>query len=378
MDDFGADFVLSLELGGSGPRVAIKDVIDIAGLPTRAGCRALIGRAPARANAVVVQRILDKGCRIVGKTNLHELAFGMTGVNDWTGTPVNPLYPHLLPGGSSSGSATAVAAGLCDWALGTDTGGSIRVPAACCGVVGFKPTFGRVSRAGLMPERSTLDCVGPLARTVAGIMAAMDVIDPTFAPGTTPRLPRVGIVQDGAEAQAVDAVAAALLNSGCELTEVALPGLDAAFGAAMTIMNAEMFEAFGHLLETGELGSDVAERLRQAAGIPLSAVREAEEIRAAFTSEMNHALARGRLDALAMPTLPGAPLGLASADDARAALAMSRLCRPFNLTGHPALSLPLAKADAMPCSAQLVAAKGEDERLCTLAAQVESQSLYSR
>lgn len=146
----GAHLTLPLDLGGDGPHVAVKDVIDIAGTPTRAGSRAFADRPAAPTHARVVQSLLDAGCRIVGKTNMHELAFGMTGVNDWTGTPVNPRYPHLVPGRSSSGSATAVAAELCDWALGTDTGDSIRVPAACCGIVGLKPTFGRLSREGLI------------------------------------------------------------------------------------------------------------------------------------------------------------------------------------------------------------------------------------
>lgn len=155
-----AHLILPLDQGGDGPRVAVKDVIDIAGTPTRAGSRALADRPAAATHARAVQHLLDAGCRIVGKANMHELAFGMTGVNDWTGTPVNPRYPNLVPGGSSSGSATAVAAGLWDWALGTDTGSSIRAPAACCGVVGLKPTFGRLSRHGLTPENSSLDCVG--------------------------------------------------------------------------------------------------------------------------------------------------------------------------------------------------------------------------
>src|ERR1019366_8897632 len=145
-DDYAA-FVLRLELGGEGPRVAVKDSIDIAGYPTRAGSAAFAAAAPALHHAAVVQALLDRGCRIVGKTNMHELAYGVTGINRWSGTPRNPRYPDRIPGGSSSGSAVAVAAGAVaaaapsdpphvgppvDFALGTDTGGSIRIPAACC------------------------------------------------------------------------------------------------------------------------------------------------------------------------------------------------------------------------------------------------------
>ncbi len=133
-------------------------------------------------HADVVANLLSAGCRIVGKTKMHELAYGMTGINAFEGTPINPRYPDRIPGGSSSGSAAAVAAGLVDFAIGTDTGGSIRQPAICCGVIGFKPTFGRVSRKGALPAQSSLDCIGPFARNLSMIERAMSAIDPTFQP----------------------------------------------------------------------------------------------------------------------------------------------------------------------------------------------------
>lgn len=160
----------------------VKDTIDIAGFATRAGSQALENAAAAQEHAQVVEALLAGNCRILGKTSLHELAFGTTGINHWSGTADNPLYPGLIPGGSSSGSAAAVAAGLVDFALGTDTGGSVRVPAACCGVFGLKPTFGRISRAGVMPGVSSLDCVGPFAASMELLIAAMQVIDPGFVP----------------------------------------------------------------------------------------------------------------------------------------------------------------------------------------------------
>src|SRR4029077_2049990 len=129
-------FVQTMELGGRGPTVAVKDSIDIAGFPTRMGSACLAAAPVAEEHAAVVQSLLAAGCRIVGKTNLHELAYGVTGINRWAGTPLNPRAPGRVPGGSSSGSAVAVAAGLADFALGNDTGGSIRIPAACCGVYG--------------------------------------------------------------------------------------------------------------------------------------------------------------------------------------------------------------------------------------------------
>src|ERR1700722_17061924 len=158
MNEFISEFTLG---DADGPSIALKDTIDVAGYPTTAASRALLDTPPAQSHADVVDRLLAQGWRVVGKTNMHELAFGMTGINDFTGTPRNPQDVTRIPGGSSCGSAAAVGLKLADAALGTDTGGSIRGPAACCGVAGFKPTFGRLSRRGVAPRESSLDCVGP-------------------------------------------------------------------------------------------------------------------------------------------------------------------------------------------------------------------------
>ena len=179
-------FVERMELGGSGPRVGVKDSIDIAGFPTRMASACLADAPRRRSTPQSCVRSSKRGCRIVGKTNMHELAYGVTGVNRWSGTPANPRAAGRVPGGSSSGSAVAVAAQLVDFALGTDTGGSIRIPAACCGVYGLKPSHGRVSRSGVHPARSTLDCVGPLARDMPMIERAMTMIDPSFRPQGAP------------------------------------------------------------------------------------------------------------------------------------------------------------------------------------------------
>ena len=158
-------FLLRLDPpAGDGPTVAVKDLIDVAGTPTTCASRPVAATAAAAVtDATCVARVRASGGRIVGKTNLHELAFGGSGVNEWTGTPVNPLDPSLIPGGSSSGSAVAVATGQADIALGTDTGGSIRTPSACCGTVGLKTTFGRIPLDGIHPLSPSLDTVGPMA-----------------------------------------------------------------------------------------------------------------------------------------------------------------------------------------------------------------------
>ena len=136
-----------------GLTVAVKDLIDVRGSVTTAGCRALADRGqPAAADALCIARVRAAGGRLLGKVNLHELAFGVTGINSWFGTPPNPSDPGRIPGGSSSGSAVAVATGEADVALGSDTGGSVRIPAACCGGVGLKTTHGRPARRGVAPR----------------------------------------------------------------------------------------------------------------------------------------------------------------------------------------------------------------------------------
>ncbi|MST32848.1 hypothetical protein GHK86_08965, partial [Acidimicrobiaceae bacterium USS-CC1] len=164
--------ITPLHEGSGGLRVAVKDLVDVRGVPTTAGSRAVARRAvPAPADAACLAGLraaMGHGrAQLVGKANLHELAAGATGVNPWFGTPVNPLDPRLVPGGSSSGSAVAVATGAADVAVGTDTAGSVRIPSACCGTVGLKTTWGRVPAGGVWPLAPSLDTVGPMARDVA-------------------------------------------------------------------------------------------------------------------------------------------------------------------------------------------------------------------
>ena len=359
-----AIFLERLELGGDGPRVGVKDSIDIAGFATRMASGCLADQPPASEHAAVVRSLLAAGCRIVGKTNMHELAYGLTGINHWTGTPVNPRSPERVPGGSSSGSAVAVAAGLVDFALGNDTGGSIRLPAACCGVYGLKPTYGRVSRVGVQPRSSTLDCVGPLARELSMIESAMAMIDPTFrAQGATTQ-PTIGWVGIEASPPVAAAARAPLEHAAIRLRPVTLPSYAAAFSAALTIIGAETWAAFGHLAECAHLGADVRARLSAARSISAAGLAAAEEVRRVFRAEVDSALAD--CDALALPTLPDLPLTLAAAGDARAALHSSWCVRPFNLSGHPAISLPIF-VESVPAGLQLVGRHHDDEALCALA-----------
>lgn len=348
-------------------RVALKDTIDVAGEVTTAACRALAGQPAAERDAEIVSRLRQAGCTITGRTNMHELAFGVTGLNVWTGTPVNPFYPALAPGGSSSGSAAAIAAGLADFAIGTDTGGSIRVPAACCGIVGLKPTFGRVSRAGVIPARSSLDCVGAFARDVAGLEQAMAIIAPEWTEAPASSSARIGFIGTSADPDIVRGTRQAI-ESGFATTDVWLEELELAQRAGLSIIGRECWEAFGALTGSGLVGRDVHDRLLAASRITDDELVEAEAVRARFTAAVDALLQQ--FDALVLPTLPCWPPSLLAAADLMAAIPITAHCRPFNLSGHPAIALPVGETDGFPLSLQLVGRRGEDEALCALARRV--------
>jgi amidase len=358
---------------GNAPTIVIKDTIDIAGMPTTAGSRALSGTPAADRHADVVEQVLAAGWCIVGKANMHELAFGMTGINDFTGTPQNPQDTTRIPGGSSSGSAAAVGLHLADAALGTDTGGSIRGPAACCGVLGLKPTFGRVSRRGVAPSLSSLDCVGPFARDMLTLINVMAAIAPGFDIAATHASPfqfKVGIARVEAMPEILDAVTHAVSLSGFTSQEVKLAHMGAAFDAGLSVINAETWRAFGHLAASDLLGADLRKRLQAASLTGVEQLDAAEAVRVEFTAEVDRALER--VDAIVMPTMPAFPITLDAARSGTSVIAMSSLIRPFNLSGHPALSLPLPVAGSpLKAGLQIIGRKGADEIVCALAAQVE-------
>jgi len=366
--------VEQLSLGGLGPTVMVKDTLDVAGSPTRASSRALQHVTPALQHAEVVQHLLAAGCHITGKTSLHELAFGTTGINHYTGTALNPRFPDRIPGGSSSGSAAAVAAGLADFSLGTDTGGSVRIPACCCGVFGFKPTFGRVSRVGVMPTVSSLDCVGPFAATLPMLVTAMEAIDPTFQRQQAPLAARLKVLEVTCAPAVGRLIERALTATGWTREPLAFEHLHAAYDAGMVVINRETFNACASLLDGGLVGADISGRLQAAGNTSDEALAAAEQVRECFTAEVDAALVDGAI--LVLPTMPDFPLLLAEAADTRAVLGMTALVRPFNLSGHPALSIPLIGPEGLPVGLQLVAAKGADEQLLAVAGAL-LQALYS-
>jgi amidase len=372
MSAYISEFDLRKHDGIDGPTIAIKDSIDIAGYPTTGASRALADTPAATVHAEVVQRLLDAGWRITGKANMHELAFGMTGINDFTGTPQNPQDPTRIPGGSSSGSASAVGLGLVDAALGTDTGGSVRGPAACCGVIGLKSTFGRVSRHGVAPAETTLDCVGPFTRDMRVMIDVMTAIDPSFDANAAHRDPstmRVGIVAVDAEDAIRKAVDQAVHRAGLTSRSIALESMKDAFTAGIAIINAETWHAFGHLVDSGKLGADLIARLKAASNTTSADLEVAESVRRSFTAAVDRALED--VDVLVLPTLPEFPITLEAARAGTPVIAMSSLIRPFNLSGHPALSLPMpVEGTTLKAGLQIVGRKGADEKVCAVAAHV--------
>lgn len=362
------------ELGPSdGLKVAVKDSIDIEGISTGLGSAACESAMPATAHAEIVTNILKAGHRIIGKAVMHELAFGITGVNHYAGTPANTHYPDFIPGGSSSGSAAVVADGTADFAIGTDTGGSVRVPAACCGVFGFKPTFGRVSRKGVWPAQTSLDCVGPLAATLPLLEQAEQALDPSFnLKKVTKNEFHFGLVVDGVERPEI-ATALRLLveQSGVSTNQIDLPLMEEAFQAGMAIINTETVAATKVFLETGRVGADVSARLQKAAQTSDEQVVAAEQTRKTFSRQVDAQLED--CDVLITPALPDHPLQLDDALAGKTDLGMTALVRPFNLSGHPCLVIPF-EVEGSPVGIQLVGRKGADEEVFLAARELVRRS----
>jgi amidase len=363
-------WVVRLDVDGDGPRLAVKDCIDVAGLPTTAGCPVVAEMAdPAANDAAVVGFAREAGARIVGKTGLTELCWSANGVNHWAGTPVNPRDPLRIPGGSSSGSAVAVATGEADIALGTDTGGSVRIPAACCGVAGLKTSWGRVSLKGVYPLAPSLDTVGPLGADVAAVEAGMRLIEPGF---TVPPLRggltagRLGVFGlEGTVDPAVDAALdRALAAADVAVTRVAGPDMHEATDAVGVIIDAEGFRVNAYLMQyLSQLSPHVQRNLERGARLTradrAAADRVQERVRAIFGNLLED------YPVLVLPVLSASPPLLG-----HRGFALTLLTAPVNLAGLPALALPVPAAGGVIASLQVIGP--DEERVLAFGRVVEA------
>lgn len=365
-------WLVRIDAPGDGPRLAVKDAIDVAGLPTTTACPVIGDRAvPAAADAPVVAAARAQGARVVGKTNLTELCRAADGINPWTGVPVNPLDPARVPGGSSSGSAVAVATGEADVALGTDTGGSVRVPAACCGVTGLKTTRGRVSLEGVFPLAPSLDTVGPLGRDVAAVTLGMRLIEPGFAPepydagAAVGRLRPDGVTMDPALDAAVDA---ALRAAGLAFADEPVDCWTESLSAGNTLILGEGYRAHRSLLAYPDRISDrIRRRIERGERITDGMLDDAYAAGTALRDLLGKLFER--YSVLALPTLSQRPPRIG----AERSVDLTELTLPFNLSGHPALALPVPVTGAdLPGSLQLVGPLGGEEWLLAVGAVIEA------
>ena len=371
----------------AGVPIAIKDLMPVRGYRLSGGT---LAREPVLAtdDAPAVARLRAAGAVIFGTANLHELAYGVTSANPHFGAVINPRHPARLPGGSSGGSAAIVAAGIAPLAIGTDTGGSIRIPAACCGIVGFKPSYGMVDKTGAIPLAWSLDHLGPLAGSVADAALMFEVLAgwPAGRAGAAlaspPRLRFVGgFFRDEVQTDvllAVDRAAELLTRRGAHVDAVDIPEIRLAPGALFVTICAEATQANWETLRDGadRLGPDV--RLRLEIGQFFSAMDyvKAQRIRRDVLDACIAAF--GEADVLITPTLPcvAPPAGAATHEigghTVPAAARLTRFTGPFNMTGLPALSLVCgADGDGLPVSLQIVGRPGADATVLAVGRWIE-------
>jgi aspartyl-tRNA(Asn)/glutamyl-tRNA(Gln) amidotransferase subunit A len=382
--------------------ISLKDNIYTKDIRTTAGSKILRDFVPQH-DALVVSQLKEAGAVLLGKTNLHEFAYGVTTNNPHFGPTRNPWSLSHIPGGSSGGSAAAVAAGLCYGSIGTDTGGSIRIPAALCGIVGLKPTFGKVSVADVVPLSPRLDCVGPLARSTTD--AAL-LLDPIFVRGEKearlqsairPKSPllrgfRVGVPKDffprivSVEVEyAFEKAVGVLRKIGATLKEVSVPLLQEVEDAGNQIAWAEATHYHQHAgwfpVRAADYGEDVRTRLELGAKVTATTYLQAMEQREAFIGGFHAAMADARLDALAVPTtpIPAPAIGeettaVCGTNHPTRALLL-RNNRPANLGGLPAISVPCGLTpDGLPVGLQLIGAVTDEALLLRIAHAFECAS----
>jgi amidase len=389
-DDIGA-FVpgprVRLEGRAGGPLTgltfAAKDLFDVAGVPTGGGNHDWpTGRPVPARHAWAVQTLLDAGATLVGKTITDEVSLGILGENAFDGTPVNVRAPGCVPGGSSSGSAAAVAAGLCDTALGTDTGGSVRVPASFCGLHGIRPTHGRVDVAGMMPQAPSSDTTGWFARDAETFARVSAVMLDEEIPATLPTRLVIAVdafgFADAAVAAALQPMVrklAALVGSSHEEI-MAPPGLSVWARAQRTLQPVEAYNTFKSWLDerNPRFAFSVARGLVMGSMIPESERAWASLMRREARGRMAWLLPAGTI--LCLPTTPfpaplrGQPLSVLDPLRDR----ITCLCAQGGLAGHPQLSLPGAAVDGLPVGLSIIGPRGSDATLVAVARAMEART----
>jgi aspartyl-tRNA(Asn)/glutamyl-tRNA(Gln) amidotransferase subunit A len=342
-------FISISEEHGEGTVVAVKDLVDVRGMVTTAG-GVILPQTPAADDAPVVRRIREAGCVVVGKANLHEFAYGVTSVNPHYGPVRNPRDPSRVAGGSSGGSAVAVAAGMCDWAIGSDTGGSIRIPASFCGVAGFKPDFGSIDIGGVIPLAHSLDTLGPLAADIASTARAYSMMSGESISLEAVERPRLG-VPAGWVAGLDGETGAAWTRVAEGIPEVAFVGREDLFQVGLTILLVEAFEYHRRWMSEfpDGYGADVLALLTRGSTVPASeyqsALLERPKLEAAARAAMEG------IDALVLPASAIVAPRVEDADHPREAI--TRFTRPFNTTHQPVAVLP-APAPGLPVGMQVV------------------------
>lgn len=371
-----------------GVPVAVKDLMPVAGFPQTNGSGGPRPE-PAAKDALAVARLREAGALFVGTANLHELAYGITSENPHHGWVVNPRRAGFTPGGSSGGSAAAVAAGIVRIAIGTDTAGSIRVPASCCGVVGFKPSFDAVPRDDAQSLGASLDHIGPIAASVAdaalmfSVMAGQraSVASPASLAGLRVGVPNNHFYDPLADdvAKAVRAALARMRDDGATLVPIDLPGVERSAALQFVTLCSEATELhWRRLVERPEtLGADVRVRLEIGQFLPAAWYVKAQRGRAALAAMF--AAAMREADVLVTPTLriepPRSGTGTARIGDRTFPLhtAVTSLTMPFNLTGMPALTLPCGSGDSgLPIGIQIAGRRGDDWRVLDVGARLEA------
>jgi aspartyl-tRNA(Asn)/glutamyl-tRNA(Gln) amidotransferase subunit A len=386
--------------------VGIKDLFDVAGVPNTMGSKILRDNVPST-DATVVNRLKAAGAIILGKQNLHEFAFGITSENPHYGVVRNPWNTERVPGGSSGGTAAAVAAGLSAAGLGSDTGASIRAPASFCGVVGLKPTYGRVSRAGALPLAWSLDHPGPIARSVADCALLLQAIaghDPRDPATSTLPVPdfsaelgeglkglRVGVPReyffDIIEPEVERLVREALITLeglGARLQEISLPHVDHAQVAGNVIMSTEaaLWHATWLRVRPHDYGADVLARIRGGLLIGAFEYLTSQQMRTLIQQDFEDAFRQ--VDAVVAPSVPlvappigrtlepGGPLNVPPRSIA------NRTTVPCNLTGMPAISVPCGFSDGLPVGLQIMGAAFAEPLVLRVAAAYEAATAWSK